>query len=147
MNIQQQVCTLAQARLFKQLGILTVSQFYFYTSFTADDAIAHRSVFREIAGDLMVIGFHTQTKTIEIFSAFNVAELGEMLCGSLAETTVWDRDRFSFSLNGDDKSEYFETEAECRAAEVLKLIEVGRLTVDSINELLKSTPVERMGGQ
>lgn len=139
MNTEQQVCTLEQAKRLKELGIAQESEYYF-----RGQNIWH---FREVTdwpnqeqlSDLIQSGDESH----HIFSAYTVAELGEMLppgydsmriSGYNPDQFFWlayDLDGKEFPANGSWK-----TEAQARAAMLIRLLESGKENAEKINDRL-----------
>lgn len=142
MKIEQQVCTLDQAKKLKELGVTQESEFYFRS-----ENVWH---FREVTdwpnqeqlSDLIESGAEKGL----IFSAFTVAELGEMLppgydtmklTGDYPSENVW----VGYDDRGADFPDHneYKQEAECRAAMLIHLIENNLLKVEDINNRLKQS--------
>ena len=69
MKVENQICTIEQARKLKALGITQgVAYFYFYQ----DEKLKE-------SGDVRVLSQAFDSRCENCFDAFNVAELGEML--------------------------------------------------------------------
>lgn len=137
-QLQRQLCTVSQSTEMSRLGIVTVCQFYFYqTADRFDWYIAHRSNIKEIEGDLWAIEEHGNAKISKTIGAYTVAELGTMLFASRGETTTWDALSHSYRLPNDKtQSQMFDTEAECRADQVITMISKGLLSIEAINSRL-----------
>lgn len=135
MKLENQVCTLEQAKKLKELGIDQETEFYFRMG-----KIWH---FREVTDwpnqeqlyDLIQSGAEGE----RIFAAYTVAELGEMLpigfySVACADHSDWlcDNQNYATANIGASKNE-----AECRAAMLIHLIESKLITVEEINNRLK----------
>lgn len=139
MKIEDQVCTLGQAKKLKELGIDQETEFYFRMG-----KIWH---FREVTdwpnqeqlSDLIQSGAESE----RIFAAYTVAELGEMLpTGYDTMKITVNRDSCEwqgYDLDGDPfpSEQTYKTEAEVRATMLIALIEAELLTVEEINNRLK----------
>lgn len=116
MKIEQQVCTLEQAKRLKELGI------------------EQRSIFYHFGGKVTNVAWGN-----DYFAAFTVAELGVMLLSDCKTQIISGYWSASFhSLN--NKSYYesgFTTEAEARAAMLIYLLENNLTTASSVNTRLK----------
>lgn len=143
MKIENQVCTLEQAKRLKEIGVLQESEFYFRMG-----KIWH---FREVTdwpnqeqlSDLLQSGQENE----RIFSAYTVAELGEMLPDlieqedkqyelvCIKEDDCW-LCRYVRNNNMLDCFHYAagETEAEARTNMLEYCIESNLTTIDQINK-------------
>ena len=145
MKIDDQVCTMAQAKRLKELGIIVPLHFFWwYTGLYENDMCQLISGFSSDKGPLY-------------FPAFTVAELGEMMpvnfsyqdrqCFVTSEKypnsshtkwicgihTVWAHDKPVIAK----KYCLGRTEADCRAALLIYLLETKVISTESVNEMLK----------
>lgn len=127
MELQKQVCSLELAKKLKELGVKQESLFYWVKE--------NRLVYKTQTGFYLEngAGFSNDLfNELEIynatFSAFTVAELGEMLPSAMTLTrkTVENSWRYP-SLNGD--SLYEKTEADARAKMLIYLIKNNFITI------------------
>jgi hypothetical protein len=130
MELSKQCCSLIQAKKLKELGLTQQTEFYF----RGENIWYLREVTdwgnQEQFSELMESGYESST----IFSAYTVAELGVMLpCGYDTMQTTGDGWR-GYDMDGKDAVEgVFKTEAECRAAILIHLLESGNLTHQECN--------------
>lgn len=123
MKIENQVCTLEQAKRLKELGVAQDSLFYHWLDY---DGYKHACVRMEKWNN----GRQPDC------SAFTVAELGVMLQGCESYTRKSDRNDYWYIYL--DKYEHFKTEAETRAALLIYRLERGAITAAEVNYLLQS---------
>lgn len=112
MQLEKQVCSLEQAKKLKELGIVQLSLFSY------DDGTLWGQT-KITVGPID----QAMNNCAGIFSAFTVAELGQML-GRFARNT---------SSLSDGGNEAFD-----RADDLIHLLEIGELLVDGCNERLAS---------
>jgi len=125
MKIEQQVCTVEQARKLQQLGIAQSTSYFCYAYVGFPDG---NSWFGILSKDAPVEGTHEA-------DAFTIAELGAMAA------IYHDSDRISREMLED--VEAFDSQiwnAQWLADHVIKLIELGYLTVAECNTSLTPTP-------
>jgi hypothetical protein len=124
MKLQDQVCTEQQADRLKELGV--VQESLFYHTHSDWGVMPKKSI--DFSGDPS--------------SAFTVAELGVMMpvgYDTMANTegynsVVWR----GYDIDGRDcPKEHFDTEAQCRAAMIISLLESFLITPAEANERLK----------
>lgn len=146
MKLQDQVCTLEQAKRLKELGVSQHSEFYFRSKNVWHFSEVTDWPNQEQLSDLIESGAEAGI----IFSAYTVAELGEMLPDYLTVDSYRMHPRFykqeqnnSPALwtatygNSEDKDVpdfYFNNEAHCRAALLIWLIESNLTTIEQINK-------------
>lgn len=123
MNLENQVCSLELAKKLRELGIKQKSLW----SWTLSCDMG--STAQDIQEGIMRICLHnaaSKSNNIENYSAFTVAELGEMLSkyGKRAFAT-WktSEDWYCFDINERDFKQYADTEANARAKMLIHLIE------------------------
>ncbi len=123
-TLQQQVCSLELARKLKELGVKQESLFYW------------QQHYQEMKGDVSASSFKiTQTKTesekgMRCFSAFTVAELGEMLPQYSSFTKVEDFLWEGYEqINGNIEEYSGTTEADARAKMLIYLLENKLITL------------------
>lgn len=138
MKLIDQVISLDQAKLLKSLGVKQESHFYHHPNFETP-APGHTSVKK----------YGTQYKVTQVkndaavtLSAFTVAELGVMLptgydtmrvTGKTPDNSAWQ----GYDMAGRDfTKEPYSTEAECRAAMLIHLLENKLITVEEVNARL-----------
>jgi hypothetical protein len=129
MKIENQVCSLEQAKRLKELGIIQESYLYHYF---------FNNVPRNLSGQWKL--HHEYHKNFEHYSAFNVAELGVML-----STTAWE---WASKIMTSDKIPYchielyndawgaYENEAKGRAELLIHLLKNNVLTPEEVNTRL-----------
>lgn len=116
MKLHEQVCTIDQSKRLKELGVKQDSIFNWYKA---------NNGYELYFGDVEDVSKFTTT-----FSAFTVAELGEMLP---VNAISWKYDKDGVKLyrcvasDNTYSSGYFDTEAEARAAMLIYLLENGLL--------------------
>jgi hypothetical protein len=136
MDLTKQVCTLEQATRLEELGIEQKSLFYWNLPKS------------EFHPEHVHYGWTSEA----IASAFTVAELGLMLpmqldtlgmyisARVLSSQGEWESTFYNFHPEADNKIGYSvisETEAECRAALLIKLLENELITIESVNKNLQ----------
>jgi hypothetical protein len=136
MKLQDQVCTINQAKRLKELGVFQESLFYHHPKFETP-ALGEASVKKH--GTQYKV---TQVKkdTAVALSAFTVAELGVMHdCFSVTPGQFETEGKFGFP-GGKVKGEndYFPTEAQARAQWIIIALEKGWTTADQVNQRLKA---------
>lgn len=139
MKIENQVCTLEQAKRLQELGVDAESVYYF-------------SPWEYFDGETLFIGqkcdkgfFHCLDGEVETFTAkevypaFTVAELGLMLPAGYDTMQTTAEGWRCYDTNGNDvvKDFIYATESECRAAAVIHLLESNLTTVQEVNSKLK----------
>lgn len=116
MKLENQVCTIEQARTLRKLGVAQDSLFMHYRGLlTSDHGIQPKSFFTGT------------TKASAAYSAFTVAELGVML-GENWENEVY--------IN---KTVDCETGAQERAEYLISAIEDGHFSIDEVNSRLTNS--------
>lgn len=127
MKIELQVCTLEQAKRLKELGVkqesLFVHQSYSYNKIKLTD-------------------WDNRNNLLGFYSAFTVAELGEMLPPwqfaykqSTGHYAAYKFHENEFVCQGVIPTTY-ETEAECKAAMLIHLLENSLITAEEVNRNL-----------
>jgi hypothetical protein len=132
MNIENQVCTLEQAKRLKELGIETEAAFYHIDN----SIIGYEGIkLRVLLNQSKKTGIPIDSGAIKYFPAFTVAELGEMLperYNTFRDSISTGHGKTIYWAGFDDEDEQFpwqetgpdyKTEAECRAAMLIKLLE------------------------
>lgn len=154
MKIENQVCTLEQAKKLKALGIKQVGSL-FYAS-TMD---GHRIVFKDEEKNYVLFGRGSceVTEKSIIATAFTVAELGEILGNVKYKSFGFPMMFTSHSMNYDGASELMgkwscsfrnpknfsnpdigcESEAQARAAMLIYLLENKIISAEEVNKKLK----------
>lgn len=124
MKLQDQVCTLEQAKRLRELGVTQYSFFWWIKEGGNEYLLLHYGMTANRTG----------------FSAYTVAELGEMLptgFDTMRTTLTLEKSEW---LGYDNDSKYFpdakgyQTEAQCRAAMLIRLIESNLTTIEQINK-------------
>jgi len=125
MKIENQVCTAQQGKRLMELGISNESLFHHVIEETA------LGIERRVA--------YLASPPNNHIPAFTVAELGVMMPSGYdtmrleADLNKWR----GYDLDGADcPSDFFDTEAECRAAMIIFLLENGHITADECNKRL-----------
>lgn len=121
MNLSEQVCSLEYAKRLQELGVKQDSLFYWY----------NKNEDKSLYGIAYTKG--SKLKDADIYSAFNVAELGEML-PDWSESCKRAYDDW-FCLVREKNSEmnhhaFSNKEADARANMIIFLIENGSMKVD-----------------
>ncbi len=134
MKIVQQVCTLDQAKKLKELGVMQISYFYWWRSY-----LARLGEWAHTLGER-----DDDDKVNSRWAAYSVAELGEMLPTGYDTMRLHseDSDDCEWYCYDDTASRWphaFQTEAECRAAMLIHLIENNLIKVEDINNRLKQS--------
>lgn len=143
MNLEDQVCSLELAKLLKELGVKQESEYTWEHNPQKNLTRLKTSGVRGCGRCGAVInGIPSPNLTTERYSAFSVAELGEML-----KPVVKNRDDFNLDLpywydaygkpmwqweagrNKDDYSDCADTEADARAKMLIYLLENKLLTL------------------
>lgn len=139
MKLEQQVCTLEQAKRLKELGVdqdISLFEHVEYTFERGNSSIENRRPNR--------------LNKEWVYSAFTVAELGQMLPNDLQPNSgrhwswyhrhTWKGESVGYSAHGIDPIEqgWYDTEAEARAAMLIHLLETKTITAEQVNERLKN---------
>ena len=125
MKLEDQVCSLEYAKRLKELGIRDESHFSYYKSSIMKEYDLCTTMTARILND----------KSNEIYPAFTVAELGEML-GTIFDS--YKRDKYdwicrSFDLRANKTHHSFsEKESDARAKMLIYLIEIKIINVDNL---------------
>jgi hypothetical protein len=140
MKIEQQVCTLEQAKRLKELGVKQESLFYHYVTYSQKDGQSMGIFYTKADAEKKQHEYrYNWNCPTELFSAYTVAELGEILPSSHYSTN---NEYLGWRCyNGDNKeiiNVYANNEAECRAAAIIHLLEQKIITVEEINKRLAS---------
>lgn len=139
MKLHEQVCTKEQSRRLAQLGIKQESEFYYTGTYGLKHVSAPASWgMEETIGEY--VSENINYPAYEIFSAFTVAELGELLPERVLDDGKWqfiDCEHFKSTLGyrcwiSSARTQYalqdnYKTEAEARAAMIIYLLENGLL--------------------
>jgi hypothetical protein len=120
MKIENQVCTLEQAKKLKELGVCQESYLYHVKDITTPGTLSGK--------EKIIFNQH--------WSAFSVAELGVMLGNMAHYPHRSDRNEYWYVYL--DKYEQYKTEAEVRAAVLIFRLERGAITIAEVNHLLQS---------
>jgi hypothetical protein len=137
MNLQDQVCTLKQA---KRLMVLGVRQDVSHAAWLRNECHDEKTFWcwPVEAQGISNKGYSAPAKgCLEGFSAFSVAELGLMLGSVQPPQKSTHGLLYWYDIIG-DRFRKFETEALARAELVIHLLEKGATTAEEINERLKS---------
>ncbi len=128
MTLQEQVCTTAQAKILRELGILQKSLFYYHPSFKRP--VIGTEMFTTEGGLHLVCNDKTRS-----ISTFTVAELGAMLPAEFF--AIKDYRGYLIEIRGTWACSA-KNEAQCRADMLIYLLENEFITADQINEKLKN---------
>jgi hypothetical protein len=130
MKLSDQCCTVIQAKKLKELGVSQTS----VACYIGDEL------------HLFEKGFYNwaEQKGMDAVAAYTVAEMGEMLppgYDTMRSTEGYKQQRWlGYDLNGRDfPKESFDTEAECRAAIIIALLEEHLITPAEINARLANS--------
>lgn len=127
MKLEQQVCSLELAKRLKELGVKQDSAFY-WVSFEAHDYILNQ----EVPGSLKERNFLLPSDDSRLknypafsnnFSAFTVAELGEILPFGFDSHKVEEHTNLGWMARYTDYRFFAATEADARAKMLIHLIE------------------------
>lgn len=138
MKIEDQVCTLEQAKMLKELGVAQESLFYWWWWYIKDFAGEGPKIVYQ--GKLKATG---TLSNVQECCAYTVAEFGEMLpTGYDTMKITVNRDSCEwqgYDLDGGPfpSEQTYKTEAEVRADMLLALINSKLITVEEINNRLK----------
>lgn len=143
MKLEDQVCTLEQSKKLKELGITQYSLFYHIDNLVKE--IGYEGIKLRHSINPLNKGMPVDGGVVRYYSAFTVAELGVMLpTGYDTMRITSDKSLKSFEWNGYDLEgevfsfEGFDTEAQCRAAMVIYLIESNNITPFEVNNRLST---------
>lgn len=117
MKLEDQCCTLQQAKRLKELGIEQISYFVW----------GERGVITE--------GWSIEGYEDIFYSAYNVAELGIMLPPGYDTMKITDNGWAAYDPDGECVLTHYKTEAECRAAMLINLLETA-ITIEECNKRL-----------
>lgn len=120
MKLENQVCTLEQAKRLKELGICQESYFL------------HGEEAGHIVESWSVEGYED-----EFYSVFTVAELGVMLNTYTGNIRKSDNADYWYAYL--DTYQQFKTEAEARAALLICRLEWKAVTAEEVNKLLQAS--------
>lgn len=137
MKLQDQVCTLEQAKRLKELGVIAESLFLWqYTHIDTRDGYDHTC-------NIVSFGYKPQSVNTELYPAFTVAELGVMMNSEYY--TVRDGSEMSSFANWSWYSDAndagfgpFNTEAQARSALLIHLLGTGKVTAEEVNQRLNA---------
>lgn len=130
MNLEQQVCSLELAKKLKELGVKQESLFWHVWDGERDYFLYHNEQVQVYEGKRNHILLHDGTikspggQVLDKFSAFTVAELGEMLSPHLRKS-IWLLE-IRDSMN---QATYMENEADARANMLIYLLENKLITI------------------
>lgn len=135
MNIEQQVCTLKQAKKLKDLGVSGNSAFRWNQNLYQNVGDINEGVWSIWYNPMPIISDNQ-------LPAFSVAELGVMLpdyyeSHKAGNGWCW----YSGPLEIDDQFETGDTEAAARAALLISLLSNGFISVDDVNNRLKTSTI------
>lgn len=156
MKVENQVCTLEQAKKLDELGVKYKDYHYAYVDFSVysgQEAVLCRpaSHVEEHSKEWswFMIGEHSEEITAEIdedtvsadggvYPAFTVAELGVMILNNPKNTDIfidWDG---QYIFKGEKGVKICNTEAEARAAMLIYLLENNLTTLEEVNTRLNN---------
>lgn len=131
MKREEKVCTIEQSVKLKNLGVIQKSEYYHSIN-------SYDSRFKEITV--------SPDNRDEIYSAFDVSELGIMLYGFDLPQWAFKRKMFKVLINPKDRVKYFNNEAEARAELVIWLLQNhSGFSVDLVNKRLSEEVSEAPG--
>lgn len=139
MKLENQVCSIEQAEELKRLGLAQRSLFHYVNNWLNPRKLPVDN------GQIIVMGtekhqYNLRAKerdtSIEFVSAFNVAELGELL-GRHIEIVQYSENKGDFYMYWDSLGR-FETEAQARAFVLIESIKEGVITIEDVNKKLNS---------
>ena len=133
MKLENQVCSITQAKRLKELGIIQES-FFSYFKCTSHAGICNSDMSTRHVW--ILTGNPYYTEDIELTAAFTVAELGAMLSTMTCNLRKSDNGDYWYAYL--DTYQQFKTEAEGRAALLIFRLERKAITVDEVNHLLIS---------
>ncbi len=140
MKLKKQVCTEQQAKRLKELGVVQDSQCYWRRGQVEHVDGVNSWADQQTLGE-MIIEYDATCEPAwrdksEIYSAFTVAELGEMLAyNAQIPAKSHDGDYWFVYL---DKYEQFKTEAQTRAELLIYFLEKGGITTTEVNRHLQT---------
>lgn len=137
MKLQDQVCTLEQAKRLKELGIRQDAS---HAAWLRNECHGKTEFWcwPVEAQGISNRGYSSPAKgCLEGFSAFTVAELGVMLPHGYDTMFATNDGWRCFDLDGVEvRQQPFETEAECRAHAIIRLLESNVITPEEVNARL-----------
>jgi hypothetical protein len=153
MKLENQVCTIEQAKKLKELGVIQDSLFYYRNYQYSKHKLRHngnrptpnQQVFNDLA---LGTDLHSDYVMNESYSAFTVAELGELLPRALQpdghnwsyyHRHCWKGESVGYTAFGMEPIEqgWHTYEATARAEMLIKLLESGKITAEECNNRLK----------
>lgn len=154
MKLEDQVISIPQAMRLNELGILQESLFYHTQDKSPTNINLHLYGYRQVNMPFRTAyGKQSKLSTANVhfeFSAFTVAELGEMLPKSLGlndghhwafyHRHCWKGESVGYSAHGvpSIEQDWFVTEAEARATMLIGLLENALITAEECNKRLTS---------
>lgn len=146
MNLQDQVCTLEQAKRLKELG-LTQDSLFSWCGSEESRIMDNGAKGMEVGGWLFVdrtIPYNNQhadhrddvPSAKPFVAAPNVAELGVMLPNGFDTMQTTPDGWVGYDIDGVDVFRGYKTEAECRAQLLIWALETGFVTVEETNQRL-----------
>jgi hypothetical protein len=143
MRLERQVCSLELAKRLKELGVKQESLFFYWRN--VDGSGSPTNPYEKQEGYLLVGNPYNIHPFDEKYSAFTVAELGEMLPeykeGYKCVRTYWDKNKVGAEIGLRDteaefhsKTHFADTEADARAKMLIYLLENKFITPSSIEK-------------
>lgn len=144
------VCTMIQAKKLKELGIkypegIESPFIWMDVQEIVDDEsiIWHSGLFRKDSGeyDYVLINelsceYNDELETLGWWNAFGVAELGVLLPCGYDTMHITGNGWAAYDLDGETVLVNYKTEAECRAAMIIHLLEMNLITTEECNKRL-----------
>lgn len=141
MKIEDQICSLEQAKKLKELGVSFENSLYVFVDNLALKKVEGIKVSKE-TGSYKHFRKIKDAMWIKFYSAFTVAELGVMLDSAASTELDLHNNWRAYPPRYVDSDYYMpldfrcNTEAECRAEALIQLIENDTLSIDKINQRL-----------
>lgn len=136
MKLEDQYCLLSQSKRLKELGIDQTTQWYWCypvdgNMISTKRQLIHTSVTYEYLSDNEGDEFNH-----DIASAYSVAELGVIFPCGYDTMQITGNGWAAYDLDGECVLTHYKTEAECRAAMIINLLESNAITAEECNKRL-----------
>lgn len=141
MKLENQVCSLEQAKRLNELGIIQESLFYYCQDIPPNNPSLHYYGYAQenIPIDLL-FGKQSELSTSNLFfeySTFTVAELGVMIPDSYyLPVNKGNNGWWISNIRTEDESKLASIEAEARAEMLIYLLENSLITAEEVNQRL-----------